>query len=358
MNITFVIGNGFDLNLGLRTKYEDFLKEYVTTTSGSEDIQRFKNDILKDFKTWSFAEEAFGRYTKEYLDIKNAAEVFCDCHEDFCIALAQYLEEEQSWLGLEKDNNKLLTGFAKAISSENLIRGFREVQQEQIRRAMIANGGGYIYNFLNFNYTRTLDKCIQAVSGAANSLGKRTYKNTNYQNQIGQSIHVHGYTHRDMVLGVNDETQIAAPEIFSGVGDEYKYQIIKQKTNEMNEQNIDIKAAKIIAESHLIYIYGMSLGRTDALWWNRIIETMIVNPEVHVIIHCFDAPKNELIRRRLQTFDKGKKTEFLSYSNAESKKLNQLENRLHIDRANIFAALKDMAKREVPSQEEIKELIS
>ncbi len=29
MNITFLIGNGFDLNLGLKTRYTDFYKYYM-----------------------------------------------------------------------------------------------------------------------------------------------------------------------------------------------------------------------------------------------------------------------------------------------------------------------------------------
>ena len=31
MNITFLIGNGFDLNLGLATAYSDFVKYYKET---------------------------------------------------------------------------------------------------------------------------------------------------------------------------------------------------------------------------------------------------------------------------------------------------------------------------------------
>lgn len=29
MNITFLIGNGFDLNVGLKTKFSDYLVEYT-----------------------------------------------------------------------------------------------------------------------------------------------------------------------------------------------------------------------------------------------------------------------------------------------------------------------------------------
>ena len=161
-----------------------------------------------------------------------------------------------------------------------------------------------------------------------------------------------------MVLGVNDETQIAAPEIFSEVGEEYKYQIIKQKTNEMNEQNVDTKTATLLAQSQLIYIYGMSLGRTDALWWNRIIDLMLKNQNLHVIIHCFDGPKDTLIQRRIQTFNREMKRAFLSYSNQEQNRLEELGNRIHIDRTNIFASLKDVAKKRTPSIEEVEKMLA
>lgn len=29
MNVTFLIGNGFDINLGLKTSYKDFYEQYI-----------------------------------------------------------------------------------------------------------------------------------------------------------------------------------------------------------------------------------------------------------------------------------------------------------------------------------------
>ena len=43
MNITFLIGNGFDLNLGLDTRYTDFLSEYKKL------LTREKNTSKKKF---------------------------------------------------------------------------------------------------------------------------------------------------------------------------------------------------------------------------------------------------------------------------------------------------------------------
>lgn len=40
MNITFLIGNGFDLELGLKTRYIDFLAEY-TKEDNDDSTKRF-----------------------------------------------------------------------------------------------------------------------------------------------------------------------------------------------------------------------------------------------------------------------------------------------------------------------------
>ena len=89
MNVTILVGNGFDLNLNLKTKYTDFLN-YYCGDSGADHvtIQSFKQDILQDYKTWSDAELAFGRYTEKFLNDDEGAEKFCDCHDDFCVKLA------------------------------------------------------------------------------------------------------------------------------------------------------------------------------------------------------------------------------------------------------------------------------
>lgn len=61
MNITFLIGNGFDLNIGLATTYSAFLEEYAKPSDKDNDLLKyFKQKILKDAKMWSNAEMAFG----------------------------------------------------------------------------------------------------------------------------------------------------------------------------------------------------------------------------------------------------------------------------------------------------------
>ena len=95
-----------------------------------------------------------------------------------------------------------------------------------------------------------------------------------YENVCGNLIYAHGHVDSDMVLGVNDVSQIAAPSLFEGYDDFFINEVIKQKTNELNGRNTDKKAFELLQKSDLIYIYGMSIGATDKLWWDRICTLM------------------------------------------------------------------------------------
>ncbi|MBQ0033198.1 MAG: hypothetical protein KBT68_10415 [bacterium] len=69
MNVTYIIGNGFDLALGLRTDYPSFIKHYVDAMPQRVQKGEVRPDspLLKlcekakdDPKTWADAERAFG----------------------------------------------------------------------------------------------------------------------------------------------------------------------------------------------------------------------------------------------------------------------------------------------------------
>ena len=48
MNITYLIGNGFDRNMGLSTSFSDFLKEFLKEAEGDDpQIRKLKEDIRK-----------------------------------------------------------------------------------------------------------------------------------------------------------------------------------------------------------------------------------------------------------------------------------------------------------------------
>lgn len=339
MNITFLIGNGFDLNLGLKTKYKDFLKEYIDVKSNDFLIDIFKKDLLQDKELWANAEKAFGDYTDNFDDTNGGAKGFCICHEDFCIELASYLKKQEELIDFNNQSSKIRAGFVHGI--RNFVNNFRNEPKTQISNYLNSFTGSFIYRFIDFNYTTTLDKSVSLIKNTS-LLGVRNNNNKNYENSFGDLLHIHGYTYKDMVLGVNDETQIKNLNLFENESDTLLDQLIKINTNRMNEENNDENACLLLKSSHLIYIYGMSIGETDALWWKRICELMNNNKTLITIIHAFDAPEEGLIRRHYIEYERTMKKNFVNYSDYDDETKENLMKRIYIDRKNIFEEIKNI----------------
>ena len=341
MNITFLIGNGFDLNLGLKTRYADFLEEYLKDEpDDSKEIQRFKADIrkqnLEDSNTdkclWANAELAFGDYTDEIANQGLKADSFWIRYDDFCRKLATYLQKQEERICIQNHEED----FAKAILKFS--SGLTDVQKSAVKNSMRYFGGGYSFNFLI--YTGIVDQFYDSIQEMKVNLGTRAYGDGNYKNSLGRILHVHGTTKRHMIFGVHDESQIKNKSIFEGASPFDLDSFIKQRTNMNCEANTDKNALSIIQDSDLIYIYGMSLGKTDALWWQRIIERMKVQAHLHVFIYCNDAPKDELLMRDRLKYNDEKKKYFLQFADGDN---SALEERIHIVDNSIFGAFTNIA---------------
>lgn len=335
MVITFLIGNGFDLNIGLRTTYSAFLKEYKRVTSEDTDLLKyFKSKILCDEEIWANAERAFGQATKKFKDDGYNAEDFCKCHEDFCLKLATYLRSQEQRLHYTSLDDVISNGFSKGIKSFK--KGFRETETAKITAIENMFSNGFIFNVINFNYTAVADLCFESLRSKSGLVGTRVTTRGTASNSLGRIIHVHGTVDKDMVLGVNDASQISEPSLFDGFEEIYVNELIKQKTNEINQEDIDNKAFNILKESDIIYIYGMSIGETDKLWWQRICELMRNKSYLHVIIHNYKAPLDGLIRRQYLLFTNDVKKSFTAHSQFNDSIRREIEGRIHVCATNIF----------------------
>ena len=332
MNVTFLIGNGFDLNLGLKTKYGDFIKTYCAENDKDSDlIKAFKKNIHKNPDLWASAELAFGQYTTDFSG-DNAAIEFSQCYDDFRIKLADYLTNEERSFSIDESKNK----FGKALIKWS--ESFRAETRAQIAEASKNCVDGIYYNFITYNYTDVLDQYVQYAKVNAD-LGERIVHNTRYKNQIGSIIHVHGTVNKDMVMGVDNISQIKKPEIFENVEAEYLDDIIKVNNNRMCEENTDVRAHNMLKGSDFLYIYGMSLGETDATWWSRICEIMKNKKNLLLIIYSYDAPEEELLRRRRVTFDNNVRRTFTKYCDYEPEIKQEIERRIIIQNQNLFKSL-------------------
>ncbi len=302
----------------------------------------FKNEISENEDLWSDAELAFGQLTSKFKNDNKNAEDFSECHEDFCVNLANYLVAQENRINF--NNLKDLTSRALLNALQSYLNYFREVEKEQIKLSYVNIEEDCIYNFINFNYTKTVYECFSALKSSGIVIGKRTIRGTSYTSGLGNIINVHGTVNSDMVFGVSDKSQITVPSLFDGYSSEYINQIIKSEIDKDNKQNTYKKAFNVLNNSKLIYIYGMSIGETDKLWWEKICALMHNNKNLNIIIHMFDAPKNPLIRRKYTTYENQVRRRFLSFSNLEKSQKDDIFGRIHIDGSNIFSGLTNLVE--------------
>lgn len=337
-----MIGNGFDLNLGLDTKYSDFVQVYekLKTDPINKNIEKFRSHIKNDEDLWSNAEEALGQYTAHLETGQGAA--FSECQSDFCRHLAHYLKQQEQRI----DYTALKEHIKKAFGQfKNFANNFPSEERAKINALLPTNQSvDVIFDFLNYNYTNTLDKCLKIAKDFPGLLGSHVANGRQRNHQIGTLCHVHGTVDAQMVFGVNDESQIAKPSIFDGEdGDLSKSLLIKKDANEVYMENTDTNALRLIQSSSIIYIYGMALGLTDKLWWVRICKWLSNNENRHVIIQQHEMPPMDAFPYDHLLFLRSKKREFMQLGDLPPESWDSVNNRIHITDYNIFAPIQNIA---------------
>lgn len=259
MNILFLIGNGFDLNLGLNTKYKDFNKYYTSIKSDNDVVNKLKDVIDDNIENWSDMELELGEYTK-YL---KSEEEFIIVYEDICDRLADYLQEEEAKFDFKNINAKKLNSYF-SYPSRSLPPADRNIANNYINTL---NGSQWNIDIVTFNYTRSLEKLLD-YSGATMNLG--TYKGKPI---VLQKIeHIHGYLNDRMVLGVNDISQISNSNFHKN--ENVLMDLIKNNCNQAQKHLTDSWSKIKISNANLICIFGSSIGDSDNMWWELIGERL------------------------------------------------------------------------------------
>lgn len=274
MNITFLLGNGFDIGLGLKTRYEDFYKQYTKISSAdSEIIINFKNDLLnedlnysKEIVDWSDFEKAFGQYSKNF-SVDTKAD-YLKCFEDFVTKFNVYLEQEEKKVDFS-DTNSIIQTMFNAVTTYFHIR---EGDKEFIQSLYTPIANGRIYNFISYNYTKTVDECANLLKQHLKSDKVRS---------VGKILHIHGFIEENMIMGVNDKSQITNPVLADD--NAVSRELVKPIQNIDMRTNYEKQVIETINRSDIICIYGMSIGETDKKWWS-IIGEWLVEKEKHALV--------------------------------------------------------------------------
>lgn len=273
MNVAFLIGNGFDLKIGMKTGYCHFYDYYLQQSSSNPIIQSFKKilgeELEKDTCLWSDLEEAIGVLTNKYNSIEDFDIILDDIREK----LAEHITNEENRYDFNDVNaKKLFEDIAKC-------QDFLQVRADRENLSKYKNtwgNGDRNVNIISFNYTQSLEKLLGYNGTAIRLTNSYVLKDIK---------HIHGVVDLNMILGVNDISQISN-EVFR-TNSYILNALVKPEANRSAGHLLDYDCQRIIQNSKLICLFGLSFGKTDQIWWEMIGKRLLSNDCMVVIFAHF-----------------------------------------------------------------------
>lgn len=306
MTITYLIGNGFDIGLGLKTGYPDFINWYLSRPPQSPETAWLRSEILAKQEQWSDAEMAFGalkfsEHGSKVLDIYNTS------FDSFTMAFHDYLVGENKRFNIPRsERRKVAETFLKhalrlhefmALGSANYFVG-------QV-------GNPLTVNFITFNYTDTLEQILDFRRGDTNEYSIEYATGRTCKVVVRAVCHVHGTLSDAYVFGVDAPEQIAEQVVRRHC--ERNGGMLKARSDEKlgilnRKQGMDI-----IQSSDCFVTFGMSFGESDMSWW-RMLATQVFNNNRRLIVCPFrkDLPDALSLKKRNDVYVEEKKRVFHS----------------------------------------------
>lgn len=209
-----VVGNGFDINLGMETSYNDYLhsKNFIRVKSGVPFLEHIEK--INKLNNWVDIELELKKYVNTPVFRRNG-ESFKKEHEVLCSSLKAYLQslDYSSSNELPTDALRLLGGFEDR----------------------------YIY-VLNFNYTITVDFISRSL----------------FPRPKIKEVKMHGSFENEIIFGVEDNADI--PE-------EYIY--LKKSTHPKFKP---INFSNRLSDAEEVVFFGYSLGESDHMYFKEFFE--------------------------------------------------------------------------------------
>ena len=306
MKIVFIIGNGFDICLGLKTKYENFYNYYLNkeTPEDKPQVKNLKEHLKKDhgeedgYKYWSDLEIGMGNYTTNFSSVEDLKEAYYDLNDN----LKAYIEEvNKKDLPSTIKVNKLIEDLSYPY--KYLRTGFRDDVRKFLKKWETSS---YETHIISFNYTDTIEKILKTKDG--NVKLKDSYFQRS--NLLYPMVHIHGTVDSYPLIGVNDKMQIKNEQLREN--EEVQECLIKPKLNEMLAHSIDGRAVSLIKNATVICIFGHSLGDSDNMWW-ELVGVRLKSDSI--VIYFVYNPQEDARPQELNNIRRKYKNKLLSKTN-------------------------------------------
>lgn len=316
MNITFMIGNGFDINCGMKCTYRDAYNGYIKMPTPSPIIAAFKGRINENIDTWADFEVAMAADMKNY----ESEQDFLLCLRDFKRYLNSHLSKEEAkiqeilnnhfvYTAVKNEMIESLQSFYDGISHD-ISYEIREWTEKEVTH----------YEVISFNYTNIFEKLL---NDAINVIPDNV-------------IHIHGKLNDDVVLGMDNLEQL--PKVKYNISRKVERAFIKTQFNAGYDRKRVNAAKNAIESSDIICVYGMSLGDSDLTWRNALFQWLHDRPGSHLFLYDFECScmTDMTVDERMDN-EEDAKYEILSKLGISDKEIDQYFPQMHIPCGkNIF----------------------
>lgn len=317
MQVALLVGNGFDIQAGLKTRYADFY-DYLRKKSLEDESLRENaifNEINKDEEFWSNFENALMELTNCCVP-EDESELTVDKlardKDEIEDHLGEYLSTVNEEYRVDEYSKHIINEFKRSFSS--LISILPLQRQEEISKILNLQSNTSILwmNIIDFNYTLLFKDSYDLLpkDNPVAEINELTASNQKIQLRKKGYVKLHGDTKANMNLG-GHVSQISE----SVKESEYRFFFDKEALEYVNGTNKYKIAKEFINSTSLYFVLGMSLGETDRGWWERIANLVAKNPRRAVVIfeyNSYEAINNKPYLREPSI--KRVKDRFLSYA--------------------------------------------
>lgn len=273
MNVTFMIGNGFDLACGLKTRYTDVYKEYcVLNKNDSDTVKLFKKTIIgkddRKYENWKDFEMALPTFATEFNDFDK----FEECILNFTEYLDNYLEKQELRIDVESNKNFLIDNMRKYIYG---FYSYCLLESRTILESMIkSTSQSCAFDFITFNYTNTLEKTLKFLSNHIRKEG------STHEYYYHKPIHIHSTLNNGILLGLDNE------EFYKDIPCVNKRKLknlIDKIVKNSRQSNIVNSTEALLGRSAIIVMFGWSMGDSDSFWVNSVREGFNANKKMQLV---------------------------------------------------------------------------
>lgn len=325
MNILYIVGNGLDIQYGLKTKYSDFYEYQIPIYKERKNTENYFNiiydNILMDENTnwenWSDLELALGELTK---NPEVNEEEFMNALDDVNIDLNNYLALIEGKFDLTEKKIDIQSNLNSMFNQ--IPDGLKGRILEYIKS--FPTEIDYI-NILTLNYTNILDQLMEKEKNKE----YKSFRGHSHGCFIKNVEHAHGTLDFSLTLGVNDENQLNKE-----FKDSNKKYLIKEKMLIQARDNRHFKNFNLIDWADLIIIFGTSIGATDGYLWKKIADNSI-KKNMPIIIHCYKENFDSIrkLPRQLGSLYESIENNFIEKSGIED------ESKIKILKNNIISII-------------------